>query len=108
MDKKIGRVFIVLRRGWGPILLGLTLLWVFWPVLTALARSWATQPQYSHGYLVPLFALYLLWARRGRLRGDCRPNWCGLFLLAVGLLLHFAGAVFYFEWLSQAALIPCL
>ena len=27
---------------------------------------WSDDPQYSHGYLVPLFALYLLWVRRDR------------------------------------------
>src|SRR5262249_51522830 len=42
-------------------------LWAYWPTLAETQRTWATNPQYSHGYLVPLFALLLLWLRRDRL-----------------------------------------
>ena len=36
------------------------LLWVFWPTLAGVAERWGKDPQYSHGYLVPLFSLFLL------------------------------------------------
>src|SRR5438067_2094064 len=72
----------------------LTVLWVFWPTLRDLLDKWGTDPQYSHGYLVPLFALYLLWARREQRSAEpgeqaaapaLQPTWWGLPLLAAGL-----------------------
>src|SRR5205823_1653671 len=33
------------------------LVWAFWTTLLELAQVWHTNPQYSHGYLVPGFAL---------------------------------------------------
>src|SRR5262245_14397761 len=88
-----------LRGAWAALPLGLVLLWVFWPALGALARRWSTQAQYSHGYIVPLFSLYLLWARRDKLPATPgRPSWLGLALLVAGLGLHFIGSVVGFEW----------
>ena len=37
------------------------LVWAFWPTLTELFRVWYSDPQYSHGFLVPVFAVFLLW-----------------------------------------------
>jgi exosortase len=72
-------------------------------------HRWTTQSEYSHGFLVPLFSAYLLWARRNTLLGAVRqPSWWGLPLVVAGLLLHFLGAFFFVEWLSQVALLPSL
>lgn len=38
--------------------------WSFYPTLGQLAERWSMDPQYSHGFLVPLFALLILWLRR--------------------------------------------
>ncbi len=85
------------------------LAWAFGDTFRDLNLTWATNPQYSHGYLVPVFALYLLWARRGRLDRDAlRPSWWGLPVLAAGLGLRLFGAYFYYEWLGTVALIPCV
>src|SRR5687768_7615352 len=35
--------------------------WAFLPTFEFMADKWATDPQYSHGFLVPLFSAYLLW-----------------------------------------------
>jgi exosortase len=88
----------------------LGLLWVYWPTLAELAGRWGSESQYSHGYLVPLFALYLLWARRGLIseRRSPEPAWWGLVLLLGALGLRFAGVYLYFEWLAAVSLLPCL
>jgi exosortase len=39
------------------------LLWAYWNSLLLVAGYWES-PKYSHGYLVPLFTLVLLWLRR--------------------------------------------
>jgi exosortase len=85
------------------------LLWVYWPTVITLAEAWGSNAQYSHGYLVPLFALFLLWSRRDQLQAEpLRPNWWGLALLAGGLALRFAGIYTFLDWLTAVSLLPCL
>src|SRR5437868_8210748 len=94
------------RAGWFA---AACLLWVFWPSLGPLSDRWGHDPQYSHGYLVPLFALYLLWARRQRLltREPAPAAW-GLVLLMLAVGLRLAGAYFHYAYLDQVSLLPCL
>jgi exosortase len=93
-----------------PVKVGLALAlgWVFWPTLLATAERWGSDSRYTHGYLVPLFAGYLLWSRRGHLPARSQPGRWGLAVLAAGLLLRFAGTYLYFDWLATVALLPCL
>jgi exosortase len=87
----------------------LALLWAYWTTLAEAADRWAHDPQYSHGYLVPGFALALLWLRRGRLAGaELRPCWWGLVLLLGGVILRLQGTYFHFAWLDPISLLPCL
>jgi exosortase len=87
--------------------LGVGLLWAYWPTFTEMANRWAHEPQYSHGYLVPLFALFLLWARRKQFAGVVvQPSWWGLGLLALAGGLRIAAAWFYFSWLDSISLLP--
>src|SRR5262249_34948469 len=93
----------------GPVLLVSALLWAYWPTLGAMAEKWSSDPQYSHGSLVVVFAAVLLGLRRGRLAGVTpRPSWWGVPLLAAGTALHLAGAYFYFDWIDMASLFPSL
>ncbi len=45
------------------ILLTCLLIWVYWNSLRNAATYW-DNPKYSHGYLIPLFTVVLLWLRR--------------------------------------------
>jgi exosortase len=85
------------------------LLWAHWPTLSDLARRWTHDPQYSHGYLVGVFALYLAWSRRDCFdRAALRPSWWGLALLALGQALSLAGAYVFFDWLRVVSFLPSL
>src|ERR1700730_11084713 len=69
----------------------LLLCWVYWPSLVTLTGRWGIDSDYSHGFLVPLFSLYLLWTRRKELAADSfRPCWWGMPLLVLGLSLRLA------------------
>jgi exosortase len=75
-------------------------MWVFWPTLAVMADRWGNDPRYSHGYLVPLFSLYLLWSRRQILNeADCGPSWLGVILVLAGFLVRWAGIYFYCGYL---------
>ncbi len=84
--------------------------WAFASTLTDLVHVWQTNDQYSHGFLVPGFALVLLWLRRDKLdRTALRPGLViGGLLLALGLGLRLAGVYWYFLWLDTFALVPCV
>jgi exosortase len=90
-------------------LLGATCLWAYWPTFETLADKWFHDPQYSHGYLVPVFAVALLWLRWKRLPA---ATWgfhaWGLPLLALGAALRAVAAYVYFDWLDAASLLPTL
>jgi exosortase len=87
----------------------LGVLWAYWTTFAELADHWGHDPQYSHGWLVPGFALLLLWLRRDTLRaGPADGSWWGVAFLVPGLALRLVGAYFYYVWLDPLSLLPCL
>lgn len=88
---------------------GACLLWAFWPTLIELTQTWNSNPQYSHGFLVPVFAGILLWLRRDKLViEDFRPSLWGVGLLALAIGLRLLGTYFHFVSIEQASLVPCV
>jgi exosortase len=94
----------------GPIVLGTCLLWSYWTTFAIISREWATNPVYSHGFLVPIFALVLLGFRRQKFTGlALKPDWrggCALLLVAGAFRL--ASAYYFVPWLDYVSLVPCL
>ncbi len=88
------------------LVLGICIVWASWSVLLKMQQRWAVDPTYSHGYLVPLAALVLLWARRDRMpAASPSPNWWGLGLVGMGVAMQLVGAFYFVGWLSGAAVI---
>ncbi len=59
-------------------------------ILGKLVYDWYDLPDASHGFLIPLFSVFLLYEKRSRLRAlPVRSTWTGLWLVvpALGLLL---------------------
>ena len=78
-----------------------------------MAERWRHEPQYSHGYLVPVFALFLLWHRRRHSIGEPvdGSSWAlavGVALVLFGGGLQLCGTYFYFSWLEALSLLPCV
>jgi len=77
-----------------PFLVGLLLaglvVALYGPVLKLLVLDWWQDPNYGHGFFVPLFVGYILWQERSRWRAVSRQpsNWGLLAMLgAIGLLM---------------------
>jgi len=47
----------------GGTLIGLVLLWSYWPTVTELWREWCHSEEYGAGMLVPPLAAYVVWTR---------------------------------------------
>jgi exosortase len=85
------------------------LLWCYAPTLADMANRWSTDPKYSHGFLVPVFAAVVLWVRRANHpEVTLQLHWGGMSWLAVAGLMRLASAAFYFEWLDALSLLPAL
>lgn len=77
---------------WQLAVLLLLSLWLYWPTLVGLVTQWWREPDFTHGFLVPLFSAYVLWQDRHRLaRIAARPSWTGLLIIAFGLSLLILG-----------------
>ena len=102
-----------LTRHRKPLLLALlaaaAVVWAYWTTFADVVERWATDPQYSHGFLVPLFAGYLLWSRRAALAGGgLGPRWWGAGLVLAGAGMRMAGHFFYQPWLDTLSLLVVL
>jgi exosortase len=87
----------------------LVLVWANWTTLAESALRWSTDPSYSHGWLVPVFAVALLWLRRKQLTGsDPKPALWGFGLLAAGVGLRMFGAWYHYAYLDAISLLPCV
>lgn len=93
---------------WVPVLL-LALAWAYWPSLEQMVRRWSSDPQYTHGYVVPIFAAIVLWFRRDHFpHGRIAPSWWGLPLVALAAVSRLVGSLYSFEWLEAGSLVPML
>jgi exosortase len=84
------------------------LLWSYWPTLAALERRWSSDPQYTHGYVVPVFALIVLWFRRARFPRGSGPSWWGAPFVLLGAGVRLVGAYVAVEWVGALSLMPTL
>jgi len=97
----------LLRKfGWQGALLVAVLLGLYAPVLVRLLRQWWTDPDYSHGFLVPLLSAYLIWQRRDKLAEVARKpsNW-GLLVVLGSLGLLFLGSLGAELFLTRISII---
>ena len=88
------------------MVLVLAVVWLYAPVLSHLIGQWVHDPNYSHGFFVPAFSLYVLWQERHRLRVlPLRPSWSGLLILALAAIMLTAGLLGAELFLSRASLL---
>jgi exosortase len=78
---------------WSPYAaIAILLVVIYYRVAIKLVYDWYTIPDYSHGFLVPFFALFLLWDKRKTLRGTpIRQSWRGIPLVVFGIIVLILG-----------------
>jgi exosortase D (VPLPA-CTERM-specific) len=66
----------------------------FLDALSELYDIWNLRPEYSHGTLIPLLSLFLIWRKRDWLsRTPFQGSWWGVAIIAFGMFMWFAGAL---------------
>lgn len=93
--------------GWGVLAIALLAAYVpYSSVLGWLYTSWSLQPEYSHGILVPLLSLFLLWRERDALaRSQFTGSWLGLALVAGGVVLWYVSELSTIYVIGQYAFL---
>ncbi len=90
-------------------LMVLAIFWSYWPTFEQMVRRWNQDPQYTHGYVVPVFAAVVLWSRRESFPWEAiGSSWWGLPLLLLGAAFRLIGTWFSFDWLEAGSLLPSL
>ena len=72
-----------------------------------LANSWLSHSYYSHGFLIPLVSGFIFWRKRHQLK-QVNPSRLGILVTALGLSLHVAGLLSYFNFLSAISFLVVL
>jgi exosortase len=79
---------------------------VYWKILRALSIQWWDDANYSHGFLVPLFSLYLVWQQRATLRTLPRAgNPIGILVVLAGIAALLMGDLGAENFLMRSSLI---
>ncbi len=86
------------RVAWALLALGL-----WGPVWARLAEWWSSDPAHSHGWLVPVFALWLGWARWADAPAPAPPG--GGSRGVAGLVAGLAAGGFFFAWVAGLLLL---
>jgi len=78
---------------WPSVLLVLTSI-LYAPILKALVLQWWSDPDYGHGFLVPLFSGYVLWHQRARwVKSEVKPSNFGFLVMVGGVILLLGGSL---------------
>jgi exosortase len=92
--------------GAGPFAVAAATLVVYAPIMSSLVRQWASDANYSHGFIVAPFALYFGWQQRDALaRAPRRPSAGGLLFVGASLLVLLAGLLGAELFLTRVSLI---
>jgi len=75
------------KRLFSGLLLSLCFIFLYYPVFLKLIHDWEVDPDYSHGYFIPVIALFMVWMSKDKLKSaPVGSQKYGLIILVLGLL----------------------
>lgn len=82
---------------------------LYYQTVPILVTAWNTNPDYSHGYIIPLISLYMIWyALRHMTTSDIHPSNWGLIPLILGVVIQVAAVVGSEHFLQGVSIIIVL
>ncbi len=79
---------------------------LYWSILRDLVAQWWDDPNYSHGFLVPLVSGFLVWQLRWKLAAlPVRGSWAGLAVLIAGVGALLVGDIASELFLARSSLV---
>jgi exosortase len=93
----------------GALVLAPLVALLYYQVLIKLVGDWWELPDFSHGFLIPPFAAYLVWQKRRSLRDlPLNPQWVGIAVVAFAMLILVVGIFGAELFLSRMSLLILL
>src|SRR3990167_7059258 len=72
----------------------------------SLYSAWQNHEEYSHGFLIPFIALFLIYQKKDQLeKMPFTGSWAGVAIVAFGALLHLGGRLAVVSTMGQYALV---
>lgn len=94
------------KAWWSLALLLVPVVWLFAAILARLVSDWWNDPDFSHGFFVPLFSAFVIWQSRKRLAAlPIEPSWFGLAVIAGAVATVIVGVLGAELFLSRAAFV---
>lgn len=95
------------RRGWWQAFVVLLLMvWLYSSILFHLTLQWRGDPNFSHGFLVPAFSMFVLWRDRSRLLSlPIKPSSWGLLIETLSLSVLVVGVLGAELFLARVSLL---
>ncbi len=94
---------------WQGAALVLITAWLYASILEHLFLQWVGDPNFQHGIFVPVFALFVVWEDRNRLKAiPPTPSWAGLPLVAISLCVLVLGVLGADIFLPRVSLLILL
>ncbi|VAW65688.1 Cell division protein FtsW [hydrothermal vent metagenome] len=70
--------------------------------LAEMLRFWETREEYSHGYLIPVISVFLIWQKKEQLEArSFQGAWSGVVVIALGVILILLGNLSTISTISQ-------
>ena len=105
LDQRLPRPAVLI--GW--LVLAAVLLGSYGSVIVSLIGTWWREPDYGHGFAVPVFALWLLWRRREMVDPlPDRGTWWSMAFLATWAMMRWVSVYFTYAAVDKLSLLPCL
>jgi exosortase len=97
------------QRWLPPVLLLALIVAIYWGVAIKLVHDWYADPDFSHGFLVPLFSAYLIWTKREVLKKTpVHQSWAGVPLIIAAIITLFLGVYGAELFLARISLVMLL
>jgi exosortase D (VPLPA-CTERM-specific) len=87
----------------------LLIFWLYHSILFRLVMQWVTDKDFSHGFFVPAFALFVVWQNRNRLQEiPISPSWLGLPVVILAMVMLLLGELGVELFTSRTSLVILL
>jgi exosortase len=91
---------------WQPLVIVVLTGWLYSTILSHLLLQWRDDSNFSHGFFVPVFSIFVLWRDRARLRSLPRkPSSWGLLIIAFSLGMLVVGVLGAELFLARVSLL---
>jgi exosortase len=79
---------------------------LFGQTITEMIRDWSVNDNYSHGFLIPLIAAYMIWQKKEQLSHMCaKPSNIGLLVIISGMCMFIVGNIGAELFITRTAIV---